>query len=176
MNRITIRFSSASDIKEGLGSRGPKPRGWQERFRELYKAGSKTECWNWLGEIGNNGYGRLEIANVSYLAHRLSYVLANGTIDPDLVVMHSCDNRRCVNPFHLSLGTHADNVKDAFIKGRLQKGERNGLAKLSEKQVMAIKRSWSSGSASMTRLATQYGVLVPCISRIVNGTRWRHLA
>lgn len=175
MTRKTVRFKCADDLKEGIGSRGHKPRGWQERFKEYCPYGDVKECWNWLGEIGNNGYGRLEIANVSYLAHRLSYVLAYGTIDPDLVVMHSCDNRRCVNPAHLSLGTHADNNRDAFTKGRLQKGELNGRAKLSTSQVLDIKRAWSSGAASMTQLAYRHGVLLPCISRILSGKRWRHV-
>ena len=174
-DRTVVRFCVASDLQEGNGSRGPKPRGWQTRFRESFTKGAPNDCWEWTGNILNTGYGSLSIANVHYLAHRLAFLIGNGRINPDLLVMHSCDNRKCVNPKHLSQGTDADNVRDAWLKGRTQKGERNGMAKLSEAEVTEIKRKFRSGHSSMSQLAKQYRVWGPCIWRIIRGLRWKHI-
>jgi len=168
-------YRTPDDIKEGHNRKGPRPRGWKIRFYENFSKGKPDECWEWKGRMYNTGYGELSIANMSYGAHRLAFVLANGKIDPDLLVMHSCDNRKCVNPAHLSQGTDADNIGDAWRKGRLQKGETNGMAKLTEKQVVRIKQEYRSGKSSMAELADAYGVWVPCIWRIVRGLRWKHV-
>jgi len=169
-----VRFKSEADLVEGLGARGPKPRGWKIRFNENFKKGAPDECWEWTGEMAKKtGYGVLSIADTHYLAHRISFMVENGSIDPILLVMHSCDNRKCVNPAHLSQGTDADNIADAVSKGRLQKGETNGMAKLTEAQVIKIKLLRRSGE-TVTDLADTYGVHPPCISRIVNGKRWKH--
>ena len=173
--RIRVHLCVASDLKEGSGSRGPKPRGWQTRFHEQFIKGRTNDCWEWTGNFLSTGYGSLSIANVHYLAHRLAFLLANGRIDPDLLVMHSCDNRKCVNPKHLSQGTDADNIKDAWVKGRLQKGERNGMSKLSETEVIKIRSEFQSGRFSMVQLGKQYGVWWPCIWKIVRRQSWKHI-
>lgn len=82
-----------------------------------------AECWPWVGTVNKaTGYGEASIgprgATERWRAHRLSFFLLKGPLADDLVVMHSCDNRRCVNPSHLSLGTSADNVDDMMSKGR----------------------------------------------------------
>lgn len=174
-DRRTVRFTVPSDLVEGRSPKGPKPRGWVIRFYESFKKPKPNECWEWVGPVlKSTGYGYLSIANVPYQAHRLSYALANGRIDPDLLVMHSCDNRRCVNPAHLSQGTDADNIADALMKGRMLKGEKNGMATLTEEKVVEIRRLRQAGE-TVTDLADTYGVHPPCISRIVNGHRWKHL-
>ena len=74
-------------------------------------------CWVWLGGRNLKGYGHIEYHGRRYLVHRLFYALNKG--EPgDLIVRHSCDNPSCVNPDHLSLGTHADNIADMVSKGR----------------------------------------------------------
>lgn len=165
-----------ADLVEGQGKRGPKPRGFVLRFWESVIVKGPDECWPWIGQImKDTGYGRLSIANKPHSAHRLSFLIHHGVIDPDLLVMHSCDNRVCVNPAHLSQGTDADNITDAVVKGRLQKGERNGMAKLTESEVLEIRRAFMDGDKTMAELAALHNVWVPCIWRIIKGTRWKHL-
>lgn len=75
------------------------------------------QCWEWIGFIGTNGYGRLGRGKENAV-HRISYELQNGKIANNLWVLHKCDNSKCVNPNHLFLGTVQDNVDDMFRKGR----------------------------------------------------------
>lgn len=125
-----------------------------------------------------NGYARRSYRNKKYLVHRLAYALANG-LDPDKmigVVMHSCDNRLCVNPKHLSLGTQQDNVLDMVRKGRgnPQKGEDRPLSKLTVEDVRLIRelyveRCRVNGGAALGR---RFGVTQSVISTIVNNKAW----
>lgn len=75
-------------------------------------------CWGWEGSKDTGGYGRLWIAGKTFAAHRISWELTNGAIPLGLLVLHRCDNRECVNPAHLFLGTHTDNMRDKMAKGR----------------------------------------------------------
>lgn len=77
-------------------------------------------CWEWTGSIGSHGYGQIMDRGTPLTVHRVSYLLAHGedSIADGLYVMHRCDNKKCVNPDHLSLGTHADNMADMTSKGR----------------------------------------------------------
>ena len=99
----------------------------------LWKRVDKSgECWVWLGMRDASGYGRIQVGPDPLLCHRVAWMLTNGPIPRGKHVLHRCDNRRCVRPDHLFVGTNADNVKDRVRKGRSggATGERNAKAKL----------------------------------------------
>ena len=75
-------------------------------------------CRAWAGRPGRNGYGQISVNNHPRSVHRVAYEVSKGEIPAGLCVMHSCDNRLCINPAHLSLGTKADNSRDMVAKGR----------------------------------------------------------
>ena len=131
------------------------------------------------------GYGRLQIGRVAALAHRVSWEISNGPIPPGQHVLHHCDNRGCVNPTHLFLGTNADNRADCVAKGRQRgaKGERNTKAKLTTEQVAEIRAAYvpapighprrGDPPRSITVLAERYGVTRSQIYHIVRGWNWK---
>ena len=81
-------------------------------------------CWEWQGFINSGGYGRSSWEGKGGLAHRISFQIANGPIPAGLCVMHICDNPKCINPAHLKVGTHRENMQDSLQKGRLNRADR----------------------------------------------------
>lgn len=81
-------------------------------------------CWNWIGSKSTNGYGNIGIQKRTYYVHRVSWEIHNSKIPEGLDVCHKCDNRRCVNPEHLFLGTRLDNMQDCLAKGRVPASRR----------------------------------------------------
>jgi hypothetical protein len=122
-----------------------------------------------------DGYGVLKRLGKNVRAHRWSYCTHHNLQLKDIsgmVVMHNCDNRLCINPAHLSLGTHADNCADKVKKGRQAKGEISGNSKLKNYQVIEIKSRMLRGHSN-TQLAEKFGVCTMTISRIRSGKTWR---
>lgn len=87
-----------------------------------------TGCWEWQGHRNRLGYGEGCFRNRQWMAHRLAYVAAKGPFDPQLDVCHSCDNRWCVNPEHLWIGTMQQNILDCVAKGRHNKATKTHCA------------------------------------------------
>lgn len=88
-----------------------------ERF--FSKVNKTDNCWEWTASLIGCGYGNFKYKGKRYAAHRFSWELVNGKIPDGLLVCHKCDNRKCVNPEHLFLGTQKDNMQDCLRKGRL---------------------------------------------------------
>lgn len=100
----------------------------EERFwSKVHKRGT-SECWNWQASLNSDGYGHMYEKDRLHKAHRISWQLHYGPIITQQQVLHSCDNRKCVNPSHLKLGHHKQNMRDMTLRGRLVRG-----AKLDQK-------------------------------------------
>jgi len=133
-------------------------------------------CWEWSGSTCTNGYGQFIIAGRYQMAHRVSWQLHYGPIPNDLNVLHRCDNRLCVNPKHLFLGTQQDNVHDMLRKGRraIIRGSANGNSKLTEASVRLIKKRLAKGE-TCAELAREYDVSWSAINFIQTNRSWRHV-
>ena len=122
-------------------------------------------CHEWMGARDRNGYGYFRRKG----AYRFAWEQANGPIPTGMSVCHHCDNPPCVNPEHLFLGTHQDNIRDMAQKGRGTNWERNRHAKLTEDEVRAI----LDDSRVHRLIAVDYGVTLRTIDRIKNRYTWR---
>ena len=150
-------------------------------FNRLYSKVSINDnlCWEFIGSTVHNGYGQIYVEEglPCQLAHRVSFELAKSSIPEDLYVLHTCDNRLCINPAHLFLGTHQDNMDDMVSKKRHAHGEKASNVKLTEKEVLEIRAKYIPYQYTTSILATEYGVSVGCIKRIVNKSvrTWKHI-
>jgi hypothetical protein len=129
-------------------------------------------CMEWTRGINKrHGYGYLSFKNKKQRAHRVSYELSFGPIPEGMHVCHKCDNRRCINPDHLFLGTDLDNVRDCVSKGRHATGAGMGTSKLTDEQVLAIR-----GDTRIHRvIAEEYGISRSLVGLIHNRKAWKHL-
>jgi hypothetical protein len=145
----------------------------QERLMSKINFDSESKCWNWTAAKDKDGYGQIRIDGKSERAHRVSYELFYGTDPAHLCVLHNCDNPACINPDHLFLGTHSDNMADRGAKGRQARpnGTTNGRSKLTEAEVLDIRASTDTGSS----LATKYNVTRQLISLIKLRKTWKHI-
>lgn len=150
---VTNKISIA--VKAGLKKRYS----WSRVFENKYTI-SKTGCFLYNGSTNIKGYGRTCFRNKVVGSHRLSYELTNGAInDRTIFVCHSCDNPSCINPKHLWLGTHSENMNDMMKKNR------GSISRLSKEQKDTIKTLYPS--KNMIELSVMYGVPTRVISFIL---------
>lgn len=137
---------------------------------------SPDECWPWTGALNKFGYGVFGYKGRSQLAHRMTYAVKVGDIPEDRVVMHTCNNPKCVNPNHLRLGTQGENVRDMFQKGRALRptGELHHRSKLTADQVLEIRQLAESG-VPRREIVERYPVNLTAIGRIINRQTWKDL-
>lgn len=156
----------------------------EQRFWEKVDKQKKNECWEWLAHKHSNGYGQFERGK---LAHRFSWELHFGEIPKDkndrhgtFYVLHRCDNRICVNPNHLFLGTTKDNTRDMVKKGRVSRthqgrGEKQGNSKLTEEVVKIIRELYKRPDLTQAILAREFNTHQTTICGIVKRKSWKHI-
>lgn len=146
-----------------------------ESLRSRLLAGYDVDdngCWNWKGATAS-GYGVIVLnrkvaaehgVGRNYQTHRASYEIHHGPIPEGHVVRHKCDNKLCLNPDHLEVGTQRENIQDAIDRGRM-------ASKLTEKDIEFIR----SSTLSQRRLGKLLGVSPTVIWHVRNGSKWRHV-
>lgn len=164
--KTNIRGSEKLDDKEYLEIT-------KSRLDESYQV--NNECWEWKGYIGKSGYGSTTYRSKSILAHRLSWMIYKGDLPKDLDVCHTCDNRKCINPSHLFLGTAHDNILDCFLKKRKSHmGEKHPRAKMTENNVVNIfdlrRKGWTH-----QEIADKFNIKQGTVSNILHRRLWPHV-
>lgn len=144
----------------------------------------ESGCWEWGGNIlkpyknGNLPYGTFSVfidgKQISYMSHRLSWMITKGDIPEGMMVCHKCDNSICCNPDHLFIGTNDDNMKDMVNKNRQAFGEKAGRSKLVEEDVIKIRMRYKNGETS-TLLGKEYGVSCSTICAMCEVRSWKSL-
>lgn len=136
-------------------------------------------CWEWTGkrQTGPCPYGHQRLRKRTYLAHRLSWEIANGPIPAGMVICHACDNPPCINPAHLFIGSRSDNQNDMYKKSRwawnkaLRTGAANHQAKLNDGKALAI----FNDQRTQEQIAKEYGIAQTTVSKIKNRQSWKHI-
>ena len=177
--KVLHRHNLVSGRTTSCGCKAP---GLAERFWSKVSVAGPNDCWSWLGTTSKSGYGRLFGGRHSgkqstHTASRLSYELNCGPIPDGLEILHSCDNPRCVNPRHLRVGSHKENMSEASERQRFKnhvKGRAHHNAKLSAAKVKAIRRRHARGESSRA-LAVLYGVAKPTMYNVLHGRTWKHV-
>ncbi len=146
-----------------------------ERFEAKYIPEPNSGCWLWVGARGAGGYGcfHLDEDRGIKLAHRCSWLLHRGHMpEPSIKVCHSCDNKLCVNPEHLWLGSQRDNMRDCFAKGRMEgRPHPRSTAMFTDDEVREILKS----KEKHRELAQRYSCAESTISMIKSRRHYKHV-
>lgn len=150
----------------------------EPRFWSKIDFGDPDDCWLWTAARDGDGYGMIWDRDHHERSHRVMMILLHGPLGDADLVLHHCDNPRCVNPLHLYIGDHADNTRDRMVRSGWQPpdntGSKNGQAKLTEDEVRQIKRRLAT-DGSQRSIAEDYGVDPSTISNINRCAYWTHV-
>lgn len=146
-------------------------------WEKVDKSPHPKGCWIWTAFINPDGYGMFNAGN-KHIAHAsvVLWVIAHGQIEGDLSVLHKCDNPACVNPKHLFLGTQTVNIMDMVSKNRHIKGELSPQSKLTDAEVIEIRKRYAKGGCTHRSLAKEYGVDSSTITNAINHKYWKHVS
>ena len=150
-------------------------------FWSKVSVSSVDECWELTAGSDANGYGSFWLPDKKRMmvAHRVAYTEMVGDIPDGMCVLHKCDNRKCVNPSHLFLGTRLDNNRDRARKSRnnsdKRRGENNGLARLTDEDAVAIRGLYDTGKFSQQAIADMFHISQNAVSSIVTRKTWTHV-
>lgn len=150
------------------------------KFRKYLPIEKATcDCWEWQGALHENGYGAFWDGRNQVKAHRFSYQYFTGRkIKPQYVIMHTCDNPKCVNPNHLVMGTHKENSQDSVNKGRNCRGEKCHSSIVKEDDAIKIISEYRKPFTmkdECKRLSEKYNLTWRIVQHIIRGTTWKHL-
>ncbi|MBC22303.1 MAG: hypothetical protein CMJ32_00095 [Phycisphaerae bacterium] len=151
-----------------------QPRALSDRFWEKVHQKGSDECWEWTGAVMSNGYGVIKEGSPSrkmITAHRVSAAIHFGPLKPSDVVCHSCDNRRCVNPDHLRIGTQSENIREAVARGRYVR--RRHARVLSDQQADEIRTHLGRGRLTQSEIGALYGVQRQVVTQIARGKTYQ---
>lgn len=167
------RWRSHGDVLKTLYNRGPVT--W-EYLLSCSVVDDKTGCIEW-GKSANTGYGECQYNGKVVRTHRISYELNYGPIPTGLLVCHHCDNKLCINPKHLFVGTQKDNMADMVKKNRQNhaRGEAVRSSTLTTDQVLSIRKNYSGKYGEARLLMKKYDVSRSSIYSVTSGRTWRHL-
>lgn len=171
VTRGMCRAHYESKRRVGLIAKSPPKTTYDKFFARVEKS---SDCWIWKGQK-REGYGRLKIDGHFVGAHRISYEIHFGEFSKNLCVLHRCDNPSCVNPDHLFLGSHEDNMKDMAKKGRGKSGRYSGqkhaVCKLTESDVLSIR----CDQRTQDVIAADYGVSRNSIYKVKARRTWTNV-
>lgn len=144
------------------------------RLNSRYDLEPDTGCWLWNQQSTIMGYGAMWYKGKTWKAHRLALHLRGVNVE-GRHVLHSCDTPLCINPDHLRVGDHDDNMADMVAKRRMAHGAQVKQSSLTDDDVMRMRRKWATGEFSCRDLGPMFGVSRATVSRVVNGKDWKHL-